>query len=146
MKHLVYCCQNEAFDELLSDYPEVTISRLRVQFGLFQVQYKFGTVSEAAAVLRGLSNEYRALFIQAEVLVRFLLLVPASSATAERSFSALRRIKTWLRSTMSQARLNHVSLLNIHSKILDTLDLNAVVADFIAKNDGRVTIFGKVSK
>ena len=85
---------NEALDELLSDYLEVTISRLRVQLGLFQMQYKFGTVDEAAAVLRGLSKECRALFNQVEVLVRLLLVVPASSATAERSFNALRRIKT----------------------------------------------------
>ena len=92
--------------------------------------------------MRGLSNECRALLNQVEGLVRLLLLVPASSATAERSFSALRRIKTWLRSTMSQASLNYVCLLNIHSEILDTFDLNAVVADFIAKNDGRVTTFG----
>ena len=105
------------------------------------MQYKFGTVGEAAVVLRGLSKECRALFNQVEVLVRLLLLVPASSATAERSFSALRRMKTWLHSTMSQARLNHVCLLNIHSDILDTLDFNAVAADFIAKNDGRATTF-----
>ena len=110
------------------------------------MQYKFGIVGEAAAVLRGLSKECRALFNQVEVIVRLLLLVPASSATAERSFSALRRVKTWLRSTVSQARLNQVCLLNIHSDILDTLDLNAVAADFIAKNDGRATTFGKVSK
>ena len=51
---------NEALDELLSDYQEVTISRLRLQFGLFQMRYKFGTVGEAAAVLRGLSKECRA--------------------------------------------------------------------------------------
>ena len=97
------------------------------------MQYEFGTVGEAAAVLCGLSKECRALFNQVKVLVQLLLLVPASSATAGRCFSTLRRIKTWLRSTVSQAMLNHVCLLNIHSDILDILDLNAVAADFIAK-------------
>ena len=37
--------------------------------------------------------------------MRLLLVVPASSAEAERSFSALRRLKTWLRSSMLQTRL-----------------------------------------
>lgn len=37
---------------------------------------------------------------QAEVLLRLLVVVPASSAEAERSFSALRRLKTWLRTEM----------------------------------------------
>jgi len=41
-----------------------------------------------------------------------LLVVPATSATAERSFSALRWLKIYLRATMGQARLN--SLLILH--------------------------------
>lgn len=36
-----------------------------------------------------------------------------SSATAERSFSSLRRIKTYLRSTMTQEQLSNLSLLYI---------------------------------
>nr|XP_005755119.1 PREDICTED: zinc finger MYM-type protein 1-like [Pundamilia nyererei] len=35
--------------------------------------------------------------------------IPVSSAEAERSFSALRRLKTWLRSTMTQMRLNNAA-------------------------------------
>lgn len=31
---------------------------------------------------------------------------PCTTATVERSFSTLRRVKTWLRSTMTEARLN----------------------------------------
>ena len=34
-----------------------------------------------------------------------LLVIPATNATSERSFSALRRIKSYLRSTMTQDRL-----------------------------------------
>ena len=60
---------NEALDELLSDYPEVTISRLRVQLGLVHMRYKFGTVVEAATVLRVLSKEFRAHSNQVKVLV-----------------------------------------------------------------------------
>ena len=110
------------------------------------MQYKFGTVGEAAAVLRGLSKECRAHSNQVKVLIRLHLVVPASSVTAERSFSEFRRIETWLRSAMSQARLSEVYLLNIHSNILDTVNLNAIVADFIAKNDGRATTFGNINK
>lgn len=38
-------------------------------------------------------------------LVRLCLTIPVSSATAERSFSTLRRLKTYLRSQIGQARL-----------------------------------------
>ena len=40
-------------------------------------------------------------------LVRLMLVMPATIADSDRSFSAVRRIKTYLRSMMSQQRLNH---------------------------------------
>ena len=39
--------------------------------------------------------------------------IPASSCTAERSFSALRRLKTYLRNSMGETRLSNLALLNI---------------------------------
>ena len=40
--------------------------------------------------------------------------LPVSSATAERSFSALKYLKSYLRSTMSEDRLNGLALAYIH--------------------------------
>ena len=42
-----------------------------------------------------------------------LATIPATSCSAERSFSALRRIKTFLRSTMGQDRLSSIAVINI---------------------------------
>jgi len=56
----------------------------------------------------------RGLFSQVDVLLRLYLTIPLSNATAERSFSALRRLKTYLRSSMSQQRLNHLMILHVH--------------------------------
>ncbi len=36
--------------------------------------------------------------------------MPATNASSERSFSALRRVKSYLRSTMLQERLNYLSM------------------------------------
>ena len=49
-------------------------------------------------------------------LVSLLAVVPASSTTAERSFSCLRKLKTWLRSTTTQVglRLNILAILTAH--------------------------------
>ena len=41
------------------------------------------------------------------------IIIAVTSATAERSFSCLKRIKNYLRSTMSQERLNNLTLLHI---------------------------------
>ena len=50
-------------------------------------------------------------------LIQIFLTVPVSSATAECSFSALRKIKSYLRSTMGEERLSGLATLYIHSKI-----------------------------
>jgi hypothetical protein len=43
-----------------------------------------------------------------------LLTIPVFTAASERSFSAMRRIKTYLRSTMKNERLSSISILHIH--------------------------------
>ena len=59
---------------------------------------------------------------QVRRLTRLLLVVPATSATAERSFSALRRLKTYLRATVVQPRLNSLLILHCHRDRADELN------------------------
>lgn len=54
-------------------------------------------------------------------LVQLALTLPVGSATAERSFSAMRRIRNWLRSTMGQERFSSLALLNIESDLTAAL-------------------------
>jgi len=50
-------------------------------------------------------------------LLKILAIIPVSTATAERSFSTLRRPKTYLRNTTSESRLVALALLAIHRDI-----------------------------
>ena len=43
--------------------------------------------------------------------------IPFTSCECERAISVLRRVKTYLRNTMSQKRLNELSLMTIHRDI-----------------------------
>jgi hypothetical protein len=45
-------------------------------------------------------------------------IIPVITCTSKRSFSSLKRIKTYLRSTMGENRLNGLALLNIHPEII----------------------------
>ena len=76
-------------------------------------------------------------------LVKLLLVCPAASAEAERSFSALRRLKTWLRSTMEQERLNDIAVCNIHKERLDEINIVPLMQSFVNKNNKRLAIFGQ---
>ena len=88
--------------------------------------------------------EVRGKYVEVERLICLLLVNPASSGEAERSFSALRQLKTWLRSTMTQVRLDAIAVCHIHQQLLDNTDDNAIVLSFIAKFEYRALPFGKL--
>ncbi|KAH7978899.1 hypothetical protein HPB49_007249 [Dermacentor silvarum] len=77
-------------------------------------------------------------------VVRYLQLVfsvPASAALEERSFSALMRVKAFLRNRMTQGRLTHVLLLNVHKKRAAELHLDAVMKEFVSRTAERTANF-----
>ena len=56
---------------------------------------------------------------------------------AERSFSKLKLLLNYLRSTMSRERLNGLATLCIEKLLLDQIDLNTIVDDFVSRNATR---------
>ena len=77
------------------------------------------------------------------LLIQLLLVIPATSASAERSFSLQRRLKTWLRSTMTQIRFNALSQLHEHKEKTDKVDLIKIGNQFISKCNERELHFGR---
>ena len=85
------------------------------------------SINDVIKSLSQLSSAQRLAFSNVWVLMKILLVMPATSDSSERSFSGLRRIKTYLRTTMTQKRLNDLMVLNIYKEKTDLLNL-AVVA------------------
>ena len=54
------------------------------------------------------------LFLTVRKAILIALTLPATSCTVERSFNTLRRVKTCLRSTMSDTRLSGLYMLRVH--------------------------------
>uniref|UniRef100_A0A8I6XQX6 HAT C-terminal dimerisation domain-containing protein n=1 Tax=Hordeum vulgare subsp. vulgare TaxID=112509 RepID=A0A8I6XQX6_HORVV len=71
------------------------------------------------------------------IAYRILLTVHVTVASAERSFSKLRLLKNYLRSTMLQDRLNGLSMCCIEKDILDNVDLDCALNDFTSRNARR---------
>ena len=67
-----------------------------------------------------------------------------SNASAERSFSALRRVKSYLRSRLTQEHLNHFIILHAHKELTDAVDTLAIAKLFINVNERRQAYFGKM--
>jgi hypothetical protein len=101
----------------------------------------FKTVDDVMSFFGKRSIEYRSMFSEVLKLSILLAVVPATSATAERSFSCLKRIKTWLRTTMGQSRLNSLAVLHAHRHIEPQLDL--VLNEFVQLNQSRERVFGR---
>jgi len=76
-------------------------------------------------------------------MCQLLLVNPATTATAERSFSLARRVKTWMRSTMLPSRFNSLATLHAHKQLTDSLDLRDVANDFVSKTHSRKAIFSR---
>ena len=71
------------------------------------------------------------------VAYKILLTIPVTVASAERSFSKLKLLKTYLRSTMTQERLNGLALLSIERQFLESLDCRKIIEVFASKNARR---------
>jgi hypothetical protein len=127
---------------IVEHYPELENVSLALQLAMFHNQFTYTTVEQARVTLRGMGQEVRALFTGVEQLIRLLLLCPASSCTAERSFSALRRLKTWLRNNMTQSRLNAVAVCNVHREFVDCVDLCRLAEEFAGRSEIRRKTFG----
>ena len=65
--------------------------------------------------------------------MRLIVLMPVTNASSERSFSTMKRLKTYLRSTMGQTRLNYLMILNI-----EILDFTAVANEFVQGSEHRL--------
>uniref|UniRef100_A0A1A8B2G3 HAT C-terminal dimerisation domain-containing protein n=1 Tax=Nothobranchius furzeri TaxID=105023 RepID=A0A1A8B2G3_NOTFU len=129
-------------DAIVDQNPEINRRMLDVQLAMLKSKNTYISSTDAADILRGMLPEVRGLFDQVEILVRLLLVVPTSSADAERSFSALRRLKTWLRSNVNQKCLNNVAIYHVHQERVDALDRKKLCQEFTSANDRRQHLFG----
>ena len=62
-------------------------------------------------------------------VVHNLAVIPATSCSAERSFSALRRLKHCLRSTMGQQRVSNIVLIYIERAVVNN-DMDRIIDIF----------------
>ena len=72
-----------------------------------------------------------------DIAYRILLTTHVTVASGERSFSKLKLLKKDLRSSMSQERLNGLSILCIENEILESLNFELIINDFASSTKAR---------
>ena len=69
-------------------------------------------------------------FCNLQIAIQLLLTLSTSVASCERSFSKLKLIKNYLRTTMSQDRLKALAILSVESEIADQIDMDDIISEF----------------
>ncbi|XP_050547907.1 uncharacterized protein LOC126909513 [Daktulosphaira vitifoliae] len=83
-------------------------------------------------------NSLQDVYPNLEVALRIFLTMPVTTATCERSFSKLKIIKNYLRSTMVQERLTNLAILSIEHEIASKMDYTLVIEEFASKKARKV--------
>ncbi|CAI6351600.1 unnamed protein product [Macrosiphum euphorbiae] len=93
---------------------------------------EISTVSPACIMLKYIKGEalYYGIFPNVEIILRMYLSTAVSNCTGERSFSVLKRVKNYMRSSMKDDRLNALYQLSIESDLLKILSLDEIINDF----------------
>jgi hypothetical protein len=132
--------------EIVAEFYNVDKDLLEVEKEMYQnsIQASKSQAKTAADVVckmfeDGLSDLLPILYDVATILAS----IPATSSSAERSFSSLRRVKTYLRSTMGQQRLNSIALINIERAYANKTIANDMIEiiDTFGKRRGRDKYF-----
>ena len=155
---LVNAANGETLPEISDDTTKcfrgkIDVSHLKVQLQMLPgavttaftgTSVKVKKVTNARTIADALTdnNLVKGMFSEVDKLLRLYFTFPVTSATAERSFSSLRLIKTYLRSTMTSQHLNNLFLLYIHKHLTDSLDLVSVAKEFVSANSRRQNYFG----
>lgn len=80
----------------------------------------------------------QSLFPNLFIVLRIYLTLPISVASGERSFSKLKQIKNYLRTSMSQERLSDLAIISIENNISEALDHNQMINELASVKARRV--------
>jgi hypothetical protein len=100
-----------------NDIPQNGVNAAAAEFDLWYQKFAHQNHSLPHNAIDALNLCNDTLFQTIFILLKIFSTLPVSTSTTERSFSSLRRIKTYLRNTMSQNRLNGLAMLHIHREI-----------------------------
>ena len=107
-------------------------SAVKTELQLWRTYFRDKELPETAQ--SSLQHANPLVFLNIRKMLIHIMILPVISCEAERSFSTLRRIKTYLRSTMKQERLTGLALLNVHNSTPYMPSTNEIRVEFLKKN------------
>ncbi|XP_022178150.1 uncharacterized protein LOC111039128 [Myzus persicae] len=72
-------------------------------------------------------------FPNVEIALKLFVSIPCSNGSGERSFSVLKRVKNYQRTSLSVEKMSSLALMNIENCVLQSTDWNDFVKEFAAQ-------------
>lgn len=138
---LLQASNGESYDAALamlkpSYSTDVDFDRLDIQLAMLHSTIG-PVVSFSEVVKKFKALPTMALYSEVKVILQLIMVLPATNAVSERSFSTLRRLKTYLRSSMTQERLQALMTLTTYKENTDELDPKNIIKLFVGSNSRR---------
>ena len=121
-------------ESTIESYPFLNKASLQTELKIIYDRPDFRSMSGALVFLKFIiENSLQDVFTQTYILLQILVTMPMTTAEAERCFSTLKRIKTFLRSTMKEERLSALAMLTTEKKLVEEIqDFNELVINKFA--------------
>jgi len=78
-------------------------------------------------------------FSNVAIAFRIYLILMTTNCSAERSFSKLKLIESWLRTAMAQERLINLAIMSIELDVLRCIDFADIISNFAAAQSRKVS-------
>jgi hypothetical protein len=101
------------------------ITKLKTELELFYKRTDFRDISSSINLLIFIiENNLTLIISESYKLLKIISTIPMNTAEAERSFSTLKRIKRFLRNSMTENRLIALAMLSIEKQISKTFQIS----------------------
>ncbi|KAL4112475.1 hypothetical protein QTP88_016255 [Uroleucon formosanum] len=129
--------QGDEFDELIKFYlPECDINTVRAELKMWKIKLE-RTEKKPKSGLDAIKECNNIIYPNIFNLLSILCTLPVPTATPERMFSCLKRLKTYTRDTMKEERLNGLTLIAVYRNISITAE---EVLDELAKKKRKLDL------
>ena len=98
------------------------------------------TFHDIRILVKQLKKPTRNLISEVVQVIKLVIVLPLANAVSELSFSAMRRLYTFLKTNVGSSRLNNAMVLHIHKTRLDKLSMIDVANDFVFESDNKNTL------